>query len=144
LSLSLFSALLGGCVGADDTGPGDTAFVVDPAAPVMASAAVTCFEHLTGDTFTQWSGAATVSDPQGLSTIEVIGRVAISDARGDLGEAPLTCADGACTTSWRDKAYDLECDSVAATTYDFAFQAVDIDGNWSAPLVVSGERLEAE
>ncbi len=126
----------------DSADTGDSAAAIDPAAPVVESAEITCFRHTTGDRFTQWAGAATVSDPQGLSTIEVLGRVELSDARGDLGTAPLTCADGACTTSWKDDDYDLECDSVAVATYDFAFVVVDQDGHESAALIVHGEKLE--
>jgi len=125
----------------DTAGPDDSAAEPDPGAPVVESAEITCFRHTTGDRFTQWAGAATVSDPQGLSTIEVLGRVELSDARGELGTAPLTCADGACTTSWKDDDYDVECDAVAVTTYDFAFVVVDQDGHESAPRVVQGQQL---
>lgn len=121
----------------DSAGGGD---VADPEAPVVESAEVTCYLHSTGDVFTQWAGAATVSDPQGLSTIEPFGRVEISDAGGDIGVADLVCADGACTTSWKDDDFDVECDTVAVTTYDFAFIVTDQDGHDSAPRVVSGTK----
>lgn len=130
------------CPAPEPVDSGDSAPVVDPEAPVVETARVTCAEHTTGETFTQWAGSATVTDPQGLSTIEAFGTLAVGDARGDLGSVDLLCADGACTASWRDHDIDIECDDIAVTTYDFAFTVVDTDGHVSAPLVVAGERVD--
>lgn len=133
--------VMAGCMtGSDSADSGEAP--VDPEAPIVESAEITCFLHTTGDTFTQWTGAATVSDPQGLSTIEPFGRVEIRDAGGDIGVVDLACADGACTTSWKDDEFDVACDTVAVTTYDFAFIVTDIDGHDSAPLVVAGRKTE--
>ncbi len=139
--MPLIFALLG-CPGPAPGEAGETAEEVDPAAPVVESARVTCFDHTTGEAFVQWAASATVSDPQGLSTIETFGTLAVSDARGDLGSVDLLCADGACTASWRDHDVDIECDAIAVTTYDFAFTVVDTDGHVSAALVVPGEVVE--
>ncbi len=141
LSLPLLLALPG-CPEGGESAPEETAAVVDSEAPVVESATVTCFQHTTGEAFVQWTGNATASDPQGLSTIETFGTLAVRDARGDLGEASLVCADGACTTSWRDHEFDIECDTIAVSTYDFAFRVVDHDGHESAELVVAGEKVE--
>ena len=112
----------------------------DPNAPVVHSAEVSCYLHETGETYVQWTAGATATDKQGLSTIETIGRIEVSDAGGAIGTQLLVCADGACTGSWRDGDMDIECDNVAVTTYDFAFIVLDIDGHESAPFVVHGEK----
>ncbi len=139
--LQLIAALaLGGCGTAPDSGDSaDTAVVVDPDAPVVTSAQVTCYEHTTGDHYIQWTAAATVSDKQGSDTVETMARIEVSDARGDLGEEALVCAGGTCNGSWKDQdGPDLECDTIAVGTYDFAFIVTDIDGHESLPLVVHG------
>ncbi len=134
---------LAGCAGggAGESGDSaDTAPEADPNAPVVQSAQVSCYLHETGETYVQWSAGATATDKQGLSTIETLGRIEVSDAGGAIGTQLLVCAEGACTGSWRDGDMDIECDNVAVTTYDFAFIVVDIDGHESAPLVVHGEK----
>ncbi|MSQ03665.1 MAG: hypothetical protein EXR71_17565 [Myxococcales bacterium] len=124
---------------------GDTAdrgVPVGLGAPVVESASVTCYFHSTGDTFIQWNGAATVSDQQGLGTIEPLGRVDVSDAGGVIGTVALACAEGSCATSWQGDDLDVECDAVAVPTYDFAFVVVDIDGHESAPFLASAQKTE--
>lgn len=135
--------LIGACATADtgDSGAVETgAAPADPNAPVVESAEVSCYLHETGETYVQWTAGATATDKQGLSTIETIGRIEVSDAGGAIGTQLLVCADGACTGSWRDGDMDIQCDAVAVTTYDFAFIVVDIDGHESAPLVVHAEK----
>ncbi len=135
------TVLMLACTTSPDSGePPDTGVPVDPDAPVVESASVTCYFHTTGDTFIQWNGTATVSDQQGLGTIEALGRVDVSDAGGSIGTVALACADGSCATSWQADDLDVECDAVAVPTYDFAFVVVDIDGHESAPLVASAEK----
>lgn len=124
----------------DSTGFPDTATPTDPNAPVVESAGVTCFLHETGEKYIQWTAAATVSDKQGDSTILTFGRIEMSDAGGEIGTTDLLCQEGACSGSWRDDAFDLECDAIAVTTYDFAFVVLDIDGHESAPRVVHAEK----
>ena len=135
--------LLTGCASTDSADSGDTAPAVNPDAPVFTEASVGCYEHTVGDTYAQWTAEATVTDQQGADTVESMGRIAVSDARGDLGEEPLVCGSGACFGSWKDdEGVALECDTVAVGTYDFAFYATDIDGHESAPFVVHGEKTE--
>ncbi len=135
--------VLAGCPGGDSgdaSDSSDSAVEVDPNAPVVQSAEVSCYLHETGETYVQWTAGATATDKQGLSTIETEGRIEVSDAGGTIGTQLLVCMGGQCTGSWRDGDMDIECDNVAVTTYDFAFIVVDIDGHESAPLVVHGEK----
>jgi hypothetical protein len=141
ITLTLAAGCPAGGETSGETG-GETGAEVDPNAPVVEEATVTCFLHTTGEQFVQWNALATVSDPQGLSTIETFGTVVIRDARGELGSVDLVCTDGSCLTSWRDHEFDIECDAIAATTYDFAFTVVDIDGHASAELIVPGEKVD--
>ncbi len=138
--MSLILALMACSTSADTGDTADSGVPTDPAAPVVESASVTCYFHTTGDTFIQWNGIATVSDQQGLGTIEALGRVDVSDAGGAIGTVALACADGSCATSWQGDDLDVECDAVAVPTYDFAFVVLDIDGHESAPVLASAEK----
>ncbi len=122
--------------GDKDSGVTDTASAVDPEAPVIESAAVSCYLHETGDKYYQWSALATATDPQGESTIETVGAVAATAGEVDLGEVLLACNNGDCLTSWREgQDIDVECVNVAS--YAFTFTVEDIDGHASSPVTVS-------
>ena len=125
----------------DSAGLPDTENAIDPNAPVVESAGVTRFLNETGEQYIQWTAAATVSDKQGTSTIQTFGRIDMSDAGGEIGTTDLLCQEGMCSGSWRDDAFDLECETIAVTTYDFAFVVLDTDGHESAPRVVHAEKV---
>lgn len=120
-----------------ESGDTDTAPEVDPEAPVIEDAAVSCYLHETGDKYYQWSALASATDPQGQSTIATFGTLSAAAGDVDLGEVLLACNDGDCLTSWRE-GQDIEVECVNVASYAFTFVVEDIDGHASAPVTVSG------
>lgn len=120
-----------------ETGQPDTAPEVDPEAPVIESAEVSCYLHQTGETYYQWSALAFATDPQGQSTIATFGTLSAVANEVELGEILLACNDGDCLTSWRE-GQDISVECVNVASYAFTFVVEDIDGHASAPMTVSG------
>ncbi|MBM4367951.1 MAG: hypothetical protein FJ102_17190 [Deltaproteobacteria bacterium] len=128
--------LLGCPTASPDTGDTGTVAEVDPDAPVIQSASVSCYLHETGDRYYQWSALASATDPQGQSTIATFGTLAATAGEVDLGEVALACNDGDCLGSWRE-GQDISVECVNVATYAFTFVVEDIDGHASAPVTVS-------
>lgn len=136
----------GGADGADGAGDGsadgtDGAGGTDPDDPVVVSADAWCYQHSTGDTAWLWVVSATFNDPQGLDTINPLFEDGVTVLQGGstVARYGMTCTDaGACSASFNEAADGVSCAS--ATTYTLEVRVVDEDGNWSAPLALTGRQ----
>ena len=125
----------GGDDGSSDSGSGGNAD-----APEVLSADAWCYLHSTGDKAYYWGLKVQADDPQGSDTLETFfnDAVTISINGVEVTTQPLVCTTGECTHSFAEADDGIACSN--ATAYEFSIQVMDIDENWSEPLIIAGRQ----
>ncbi len=130
-----------------DTAPDDTAVEGDSGvggdggagptdAPVLSDCEAWCYLHTVGQESYQWRVTCSVTDPQGLETVES-GTVDVQESGARITQYLLACDEvGGCSTSF-DESQGVLC--AGASGYTFAIYVEDFNGNVSDVVTVTGE-----
>lgn len=126
--------------GSGGEGSGEGSGSSDGVSPSILEADAWCYLHDTGDTAYFWVAAATVDDPQGVTTVESLqpdDAVKIYSGDAEVSSQPMVCnSDGACTASFNADQVGVSCTN--ATSYTFSITVIDEDGNVSEAVEVTG------
>ena len=122
----------------DTNDTNDTTEPVDPNAPSVTTADAWCYTQGGSTNVDYWAFSATVTDPQGVDTIDSFMTEGISFQLAANGSQVKTIAlvcdpTGTCTGSEATDTVGVGC--AQATDYQAAFTVSDADGNLSTPYV---------
>ena len=123
----------------DGPGGSDTQQPADPNAPSVTEADAWCYTQGDPVNVDYWAFSATVTDPQGVDTIESFMIEGISFELAANGSQVKTIAlvcdpSGACTGSESTDTVGVGC--IQATDYQATFTVTDADGNASQPFTI--------
>ncbi len=112
----------------------------DDNSPSVTSADFWCYVAETGDPVDQWILSATVTDPQGVSTLKSFipeGGSFQTLSGGEIASLAIVCTpEGLCTASATGATIGASC--AQADQFQIEFYVEDEDGNTSTPQVVAG------
>ena len=110
----------------------------DGFSPSILEADAWCYEHPKSDATYIWVANATVTDPQGLDTMESFFQgVTVYTSDVEVANYAMVCTDGGdCTTSWNQNEDGIACSNAEA--YMISISVQDEDDNWSTPVQVTG------
>ena len=111
----------------------------DAQLPYVTAADAACAYHETGTQYWMWTVGASADDPQGVKTVDSIGRVDVLAVGTEkvVGTYALACsAKGVCAGGFKADTDGILCDDPKQWT--FRFTVADEDDNMSVPFDVIG------